>query len=140
GSQSRLSGCFLFVFFGFFFAFPMFFLWAMFNGEEVKGDVWVAWIIIPIFMVVGLGGMYAGIKTLLGKNKTADKGNAYGAPSSRYAPRPTTNGYFKLRPEVGNKATFTIILFAALFWNAITWLTMGRDVLKGPTKDIGLLV
>lgn len=141
GTQSRLSGCFFLVFFGFFFAFPMFFLWALLNGEKVEGDVWVAWIIIPVFMLVGLGGMYAGIRTLLGKGgQKADKGNAYSVPTPAKAPRPTANGYYKLKPELGHKATCAVLIFATLFWNGITWLAMGRSVFSEGKTDIGLLI
>ncbi len=133
--NARSGGCFAIMFFSVFMVFPLFAFWGMANkwpGES--GDTIIFFAVFGLFFLVGLGGVIAGIRTLLRSRKSLSvqvptmlSGAALPPPvkSERQA-----SGYYRLAPEASHRAAFWTMLAIALFWNSITW-----GVLIGVNKE-----
>jgi len=128
GQSSRIGGCFLILFFGVFSAFGAGFLYAvLFTPENVEGSAWVGTIVSSVFLPIGLRGVYAGFRALLGKPAISRK-PAPGAPAANATAgglptvnklAPLSSGHYRLPPESSHRAQFFIFLRLAVFWNGI---------------------
>lgn len=102
----------------------------------MSGDAWVAWIVLPLFALVGAAGVIAGIRTMLGKPaKPGQKKQTLGVPVRAGRAKTAANGYYELDPDMTPAGKFIFLLIATLFWNGITWGLMAPKVFEGFRKD-----